>query len=84
MPGTILHCHGGADVRMRIVVLQSEIIMLKIEDGGNVGIDVHCRQRPRLAAELEQRLPHVILVQVSVTERVDEFTRFEAGDLSDH
>ena len=31
-----LHRHRGADVRMRIVVLQSEIFELEIEDGRDV------------------------------------------------
>ena len=38
----------------------------------------------RLAGELQAHLVEVVAVDVCVAQRVDEFTRLQAGNLGDH
>ena len=57
---------------MRVVADQFEILELEIVDVLHRRIQLHLRQRARLAGELQLRLFEVIGVEVQVAEGVDE------------
>ena len=54
------------DVRMRIVINQLEILILKIEDVIDRRIDKHFGKRTRIAGKLELHLLHVVEVDVGI------------------
>ncbi len=74
----------GADVRMRVVVLELEIFVPEIKYRSNGAVQTHGRQRTRNARELQSSLIGVILVQVSVAKRMNELAWFQICDLSNH
>lgn len=67
-----------------IVVLQGEVLVLEAVDVLHGGIDLHYRQRARLAAQLEFGLLQVVRVKVQVAESVDELAGLQVADLGDH
>jgi hypothetical protein len=60
------------DARMRFVTHQLEIFELEVMNVFYRWIQLHPRQRPRLARELQPGLVKMIGVQVQVAERVNE------------
>src|SRR3989338_7857666 len=64
--------HWRLDSRVRIVILQREILKLEIEDILHRRIEPHRRQRARLARQLFARLLHVGRRQKGITKGVDE------------
>ena len=50
-------------MRMRVVVFQPEVLVLKVKDRADRWIDPHRRQRPRLARKLQPGLFQMIVVQ---------------------
>ena len=71
-------------MRMRLIVLQSEVLEFEVEDRTHRGINPHRGQWPRLACELQLSLFEVVFVEVGIAECVDEVARREAGHLCDH
>lgn len=47
---------GGGDVGVRVVVGKGEVGVGEVEDGFDVGVEVHPWQRARVARELQARL----------------------------
>lgn len=68
----------------RVVVLQLEIFVLEAEDIFYVRIDFHGRQRTGSTCQLEVHLLQVVQVDVGISERMDEVTRFQFGHLCHH
>src|ERR1043165_5875128 len=79
-----LHGDGSFDRRMRIVTHQLEILVAEAVDVFHRGIELHLRQRPRLARELEVRLVEVIAVKMQIAKGVHKSAGLQAADLSDH
>src|SRR5512145_2875315 len=65
------------DGRMRIVAFQREVLELETEDVAHRGVDLHGRQRARLARQLQCGLFHVVGIQVRVAEGMHEIARLE-------
>src|SRR3974390_3605312 len=78
------HRHLGLDVRMRIVVLDREVLITEAEDLVCLRIDSHFRQRPRRARQLQPRLLDMIHVKMRVVEGVHELPGLIAGNLRYH
>ena len=78
------NAHFAADVRMRIVILQGEVLVAEREDVLHLGIDSHGGQGPRLARELQAHLVQVILVDVCIAKGVHELARLQAAHLRHH
>ena len=69
---------------MRLVSHQFKILVAEAEDIFNVGIEPHLWWRQGFPFQLLVGLLQVVKVQVGVTQGVDEFARFQAGDLGHH
>src|SRR5262245_58675106 len=50
----------------------------------NFGVDPHRGERPRLSRELQPRLLEMVVIEMSIAERVHEFARLQIGGLRDH
>ena len=72
------------DGRVRLVILQFEILILEVENIADSGIEDHAGQRKRRARKLFLRLLQMIQVKMGVAQRVDEFAGLQAGDLRQH
>jgi hypothetical protein len=66
------------------VVHQFEVLVGKLSDIVDLIIQFQIRERVRVACELFFKRLYVVAVNVSITHGVDEFTSFEAADLSQH
>ena len=44
--------HGGRDVRVWVVAFQSEVFVAEVEDGLDIGVEMHDRQLSRCALQL--------------------------------
>lgn len=80
----ISHRNRPCDVRMRIVILQREILVFEREDILLFGIDTHGRQRTGISGELQFHLFQVVVVDMRVAQSVDEIARFETRHLRHH
>ncbi len=69
---------------MGVVTLQREIFEREIGERRDRWIELYRREWSWLPAQLQSDLFDVIVVDVCVSESVDEFTGLEAGDLSHH
>ena len=77
-PGlSFLHRHFRLDVRMRVVVLQREILVHEVEDGPDLWVEPHRRQWSRLAGQLEPRLFDMVQIEVRIAQSEDEVARRE-------
>lgn len=74
---------GAGDVRRRVIPREGEVLEPEIEKVFDLTIDDEARLARR-AGELGPHLFHVIEIDVSVTESVNEPARLETGDMRDH
>ena len=72
------------DVRMGLVADQLEVLEAEVEQILHLGIQLHARQRQRLAGQLQVGLLQVVGVQVAIAAGPDELARLQAGDLRHH
>src|SRR5665213_444587 len=72
------------DVRMRVVAFEREVFVAERENVLHLRIDLHHRQRPGWARQLQPGLLEMVGIKVSVAERVHEVARLEAGHLRHH
>ncbi|KKU42154.1 MAG: hypothetical protein UY31_C0023G0010 [Candidatus Wolfebacteria bacterium GW2011_GWE1_48_7] len=75
---------GDLDVRMRIVPRKNEVVGGEAEDVGDVGIEGHARQRPRIAGKLLAHELDLVQIDVGVRNGMDELFCLEPGDLRQH
>src|SRR4051794_17374103 len=71
-------------MRVRLVILEREIVIGKAEDVANLRIQPHDRKRIRAARELLTRLIEMVQMKMGIAEGMDEFARLQAGDLRHH
>lgn len=71
-------------MRVRFVADQLEILETEGEQILHLGVELHGRQRQRLAGQLQVGLFQVVGVKVAVTARPDELAGLQAADLRDH
>ncbi len=71
-------------MRVRVVVLQLEVLKAEVEQVSHFGVEPHLRQGSRLAGELEAGLLEVVAVEVGVAEGVDELAGLQAAYLRHH
>src|SRR6476659_8455366 len=85
-PGMMLHSHRdlGLDMRVRVVAFEYEVFIAEREDVLHVRIDLHCRQRPRRARQLQPRLIEMVRIKVSVAQTMNEVAGLEVGHLRHH
>ncbi len=69
---------------MGIVVHKLKIFEAEVEQIGHRGIDLHLRLRTGRTGELQHRLFDVVVVKMSIAQRVHEVTRQQTRDLRDH
>ena len=58
-------------MRVRVVTLEFEVLVTEREDVLHVRIDLHHRQGPRRARQLQARLIEVVGIKVGIAERVN-------------
>src|ERR1700674_1011873 len=84
-PGLVIsYGDGRFDRGVRIVICQREILEAEIVDIFHSGIELHPRERSKIAGELLTRLFEMILVKVQIAESVDELAGAQLADLRDH
>ena len=71
----LLYSYLSLDVWVRIVLYQCEIIVLEIKDIVSECIQYHLRKRTRLTGKLQLNLLQMVVVDVSVSQRVNKLTR---------
>ena len=71
----LLYSYLSLDVWVRIVLYQCEIIVLEIKDVVSEWIQCHLRKRTRLTGKLQLDLLQMVVVDVSVSQRVNKLTR---------
>ena len=71
----LLYSNLSLDVWVRIVLYQCEIIVLEIKDIVSEWIQYHLRKRTRLTGKLQLDLFQMVVVYVSVSQRVNKLTR---------
>src|SRR5258705_8263329 len=76
--------HRGFDRRVRVVVLESEVLVLELEEVVDGRVELHFGLTARAARELLASLVEVIEVEMGVAESVHQFAGLEAADLRDH
>lgn len=69
---------------MVLVVGESKVGDLEVADILNLGVEIHAREFERLAAELETDLREVVVVDMSVSDSMDELASLEVCDLCHH
>ena len=67
-------------MRMRVVVDQPDVIKLEIENRMNIRIQAQDGQWIWIARKLQIHLPHMIDVQMRITQTMHELAGFETGD----
>src|SRR5215212_492042 len=75
---------GRADVRVRLIVYQLEVLEFVIGDRIGFALDTQARRRVGLARELQTDLLQVVRVDVAIAARPDELARREPALLGDH
>ena len=71
-------------MRMRVIVVETEIVVFELEDVVNLRIYPHCWQRPRVAGKLQLYLLKVIIIYVQIAKGVDELAQLQVADLRNH
>ena len=71
-------------MRMWVVAFETEVLVLEVEDGLDIGVEFHHGQRTGLAGELQPGLLKMVQVEMGVASGVDEITRFIARHLCHH
>src|SRR2546423_5874367 len=83
-PPGFLHRNGRFDRRMRVATEEFEIFEHKVVNVFDGRIQLHVRQPPAIAGKLLARLVKMIVVEMQITESVDEISGTEIDHLSDH
>src|SRR5512139_3894217 len=76
-----LHRDRRLDRRMRVVILEREVLVAEGVEVAHLRIEPHPRERPRRARELEPHLLEVVDVDVRVAKGVDELAAAQPDDL---
>ena len=71
-------------MRVRVVVYQGKILEFKTENVPNLRIQDHFRKRPGFPAQLQFYLLHVVVVDMGIPKRMDEFARLVPTNLGHH
>src|SRR5688572_917423 len=71
-------------MRMRIVILNREILILKSENIFHGWIHFHLRKRAKVTRELEVHLLKVVGINMCIAKGVNELTQFQIADLRHH
>ena len=71
-------------MRVRFIIDQLEIAVLKLEDPFLRRIELHLRRREGFAGQLQLCLFEVIEVQVRIAERMNKFAGLQLADLCHH
>src|SRR6185295_3123338 len=79
-----LNRHGRGDVRVRVVILEYEVLGLVIEQTLTTVLDDQMRERSRLAGQLEPRLLEVVQVEMAVSAGPHEHSRLKAALARQH
>ena len=79
-----LNGDGGLNGRPGVVAFQRKVLVVKVKQILYVRVEVHLRQRARLARELQVHLLEVVEIDVCVARGVDELARLQAADLGYH
>lgn len=69
---------------MGVVILKGEILVFKIENGFNLGIDYHTWQSSWLPAKLKFNLLKMVKVDMGIAKGVDKFSGLQACGLRHH
>lgn len=78
-----LNRNWGFDGRMGIVAFESNIVEGEVVDGFDVGIEAQGGKRTRFAGQLEAGLVKMVLIEMQISEGVDEITSLVITNLSD-
>ena len=78
------HCNLRFYVGMGVIAIESEIIKPEFEDVPDLRIEIHAREGPRGAGELEACLFDVVGIQVNITKCMHERSGLQVADLSHH
>ncbi len=73
VPG-LSHGYCGSDGRMWRVAFEADVFESEIEDRVDIGIELQSWQRSRLPGQLQASLFHMVVLDVSVAQRMDEIT----------
>jgi hypothetical protein len=80
----VLYCYRRLYPRMRLIVLQYEIIERKAENITHRRVEFHSGQGIGRACQLKLYLFQVIIVNMHIPKRVDELTGLQSTDLCHH
>ncbi len=80
----LLNSYGCLNSRVALVVFKREIFVCKGEKVCHRWVDLHDRQRIRLAGQLQPGLFYMIIIQVHVSEGMYELTGLQSSDLRYH
>lgn len=69
---------------MCLISFEREIVEIKIKQGFHIRVQMHLRERKRLAPKLFFRLVAVIGIKMGVPEGMDEIARCQPRDLCHH
>lgn len=75
--------YRSRDARIWVIIHELEVFVCEVEYVLYVRIDLHLRKGARLTAELGGHLLEMIDIDVSISGRMDEFSRLESAYLSD-
>lgn len=71
-------------MRVRVIALEGEILVFEIKDILHIRVEDHAGQRAGLTGELKVDLLHVVIINVSIADGMDEIAGLQAGDLRHH
>ena len=69
---------------VRVIIRQFKVFVFEIEDAFYIGVQFHFRQGSRFARKLFPHLLDMVVVNMGISECVDEISGFEPGHLCDH
>ena len=69
---------------MGVIAFEVEILVLEIENGSHLRVELEAWQRAGLTLQLKSGLIEMIEIQMGVAESVNKLARFESTDLSHH
>ena len=84
VPVSVLDGDFPGDVRVRLIVDQFKILVVKVKDRADLRVDLHLRKTLWLARQLQPDLFQVILVDVNISAGPDKVAWLQPGDLGHH
>ncbi len=78
------NCNVPFDMGMGLIPYHLEILELVVVDGGRFAVDPQRRQWVRFPGNLQAHLVQVVLINVDIAARPDEFARFQSALLGQH